>query len=387
MKKRWIVFLNLIFLLFLPTLSFANDFAMQTNPNSRGNLTITLPASPAAGVGNPQVTVIGMGTATQKVVAWGAQWLLTNLFAGSYTITAGNVDNGTVFFQAIPIIATVNAQSTTQINVIYTRAQSGRPASWNNIKHVVIIILENTNGSDALKQHFLKSLTTKGAYLAQSFAITHPSQPNYIALVAGSTLGVTGDGNVIVDALHLGDLLDAKGKTWKAYAEDLPSATCFLGATNANYARKHEPFISFKSVQNNPAQCNKIVPSGQFFTDLAANNLPTFSIYVPNQKNDGHDTGVAFADKWLQTTFGTIMSDPKVVQDTLFIVTFDEDNFTSVNQIYTALVGAAVKASAKSNVHYTHYSVLRTIEEIFQLGTLGKNDKTAPIISDVWQPN
>lgn len=287
-----------------------------------------------------------------------------------------------VFLFFIPIsfaAETNNPQATTQV-------QSSRPVSWSNIKHIVIILFENTGDTDTLNQPFFKSLTTKGAYLAQSFAVTHPSQPNYIALIAGSTLGVTGDGDVTIDAMHLGDLLNAKGKTWKAYAEDLPPSACFLGSTNATYARKHEPFISFKNVQSNPLECAKIVPSEQFFIDLATNNLPSFSLYIPNLLNDGHDTGVAFADRWFQTTFGTILNDANVLRDTLFIATFDEDDFTSVNHIYTAFVGAAVKPGLQSNMRYDHYSVLRTVEEIYQLGTLGNSDKTAPIITDIWLP-
>lgn len=260
---------------------------------------------------------------------------------------------------------------------------AANPPSWQNIQHVVVIILENTNAVDAKSQPFMKSLITKGAYLSQSFAITHPSQPNYIALVAGSTLGVTGDGNVTVDAKHLGDLFDAKGLSWKSYAENYPG-NCYLGGSSGPYARKHEPFISFRTVQMNSAQCAKIVPAPQFFTDVTNNTLPTFSLYIPNLNNDGHDTGVAFADKWLNDTFGPLFNNPNVVKNTLFIVTFDEDDFTDVNQIYTAFVGAGVQAGAGSSVHYTHYNVLRTIEEIFGIGTLGTNDANAQPILDIW---
>src|SRR5262249_14553542 len=154
-----------------------------------------------------------------------------------------------------------------------------------------------------------------------------------------------------LDALHIGDLLDSKGLAWKSYAEDYPG-NCFL-AGSGDYARKHEPFISFRSVQSNSLQCAKIVPATQFWTDAAANKLPAYSFYVPNQKNDGHDTGVGFADNWLKNTFGPMMSDPNVLKDTLFIVTFDED---SGNNVYTVFVGAAVKPGFLSNVTYTHYS-------------------------------
>lgn len=263
--------------------------------------------------------------------------------------------------------------------------KASTPAAWKSIQHIVIIIFENTSAQEAVKQPFMKSLLEKGAYLSQYFAITHPSQPNYIAMVAGSTYDVTSDESVIVDARHLGDLLNSKGKTWKAYAEDLPTTPCFLGARSNDYARKHEPFISFRSVEGNPTECSKIVPASQFFTDLSNKQLPTFSLYIPNQKNDGHDTGVTFADAWLAKTFGKILKDEKVLKHTLFIITFDEDDYSENNKIYTAFVGAGVKKGASSNAHYNHYNLLRTIEEILQLDSLELNDKASLPIKGIWK--
>lgn len=354
--------------------------------SSTGNLNVTLPTAPSTGLSNPSVTVTGNGKSYQKTVAWGANWALTQLASGQYTVTGSNVTNSTSTYQAAPLSVTVVADATAQATLVYTQASSNRPVSWNNIQHVVVIIFENVNASTTLKQPYFKSLTQTGAYLAQSYGVTHPSQPNYIALVAGSTLGVTSDSTTTVNGKNISDLIEAQGKTWKAYAEDLPSTTCFLGTSSGNYVRKHEPFISFKSIQSDPTKCANIVSSTQFFTDVAANNLPTFSLYIPNLLNDAHNTDVAYANKWLSSTFGNILSNSSILKNTLFIITFDEDDFTNVNQIYTAFVGAAVNPGSQSSVHYNHYNVLRTIEEIFNLGTLGTNDTSAAVITGIWQP-
>ena len=262
---------------------------------------------------------------------------------------------------------------------------SNRPTSWNKIKHVVIILLENTSADEAVKQPFLKSLINRGGYLSQYYAITHPSQPNYLALAGGSTFKITDDSNYNISAKHIGNLFEAKGYSWKSYAEAYPEH-CYLGASKDTYYRKHVPFLSFKNVQTKPNECAKIVQGKQFFIDLAANQLPTYSFYIPDINNDGHDKGAAFADRWLSNTFGATFDNQKVISDTLFIVTFDEDDGRSKNNVYTIFLGAGVKKNTKSAVNYNHYSLLKTIEVIFELGTLGMNDQSATVISDIWLP-
>jgi phospholipase C len=281
-------------------------------------------------------------------------------------------------------ISTASASSPNAHGDLKDTYIDSRPQSWQNIKHIVLIIFENNKAADTLGEPFFKLLTTKGAYLNQSFATIHPSQPNYFSLIAGSTLGVLTDLDVDLPYEHLGNLLNKKGLTWKAYAEDLPYP-CFKGPTSGNYVRKHEPFISFTNVQNDPNECAKIVPGVQFFFDIIGDQLPSFSLYIPNMQNDGHDTNIAFANNWFRMAFGPIFNNPKVMSNTLFIVTFDEDNFLSFNHIYTCFIGAAVSVGTESNRTYNHYNVLRTIEEIYQTGTLGRLDSLSLPITDIWQ--
>lgn len=256
--------------------------------------------------------------------------------------------------------------------------------SGRRFDHVVVVFLENEDYRQSLKQPFFRSLTTKGALLNNFYAETHPSQPNYIAFVSGSTVGVSGDENVNLDRRHIGDLLEAKGLTWKNYAEGLPSP-CFRGATSKSYARKHVPFISFKNVSNNPARCAHIVSANTFVQDAKNGKLPTFSFYTPDINNDGHDTGVAFAAKAMEKTFGPLLADPKIIRNTLFVFTFDEDDLFHGNHILTLMAGAGIEPGSVSNVRYDHYDLLKTIEAEFGLGTLGQADDKAEAITGIWR--
>jgi len=254
-----------------------------------------------------------------------------------------------------------------------------------DVGRVLIVILENTDASAAEAQPFLRQLGARGAMLRTYRAVTHPSQPNYIAMVSGSTHGVDGSDPVTLPVPHLGDLLEQRGLRWKVYAEGYPG-NCFLGVAFGRYVRRHVPFLSFVNVQNDFQRCSaNIVDATRFDADLAANALPAFAMYIPDLDNDGHDTGVAFADAWLASRFGPILDSGGLPADTLFIVMFDEGTTGSANIVYCSFNGAGVRPGAVSTEPYNHYDLLRTFEEIFRTGSLGQNDARARVIGDVWR--
>jgi phospholipase C len=249
----------------------------------------------------------------------------------------------------------------------------------------MLVILENADYTTALAQPFLARLAREGGLLRQSFAGTHPSQPNYLALTAGHTYGVDSNEPVTLDVAHIGDLLEAKGRTWKVYAEGYPGH-CFLGSRAGTYVRKHVPFLSFKNVQTNPARCERIVDAAVLATDVRQGTLPDYAVYVPDVTHDGHDTGVRAADQWLAETFGPLLGDPRFMRDMVFIVTFDEGRgWWRRNHIYTVLYGDRVMPGSVSDTRYDHYSLLRTIEEILDLGSLGQYDTRASAITGMWK--
>ena len=266
-----------------------------------------------------------------------------------------------------------------------TPGSNGAFPIWSQNQKVILVILENTDYSQAMAQPFFTKLSKDGALFNNYHAIGHPSQPNYVAMVAGDTLGVSGDGHYDLAGNSLVDLLEAAGKTWKVYAEDYPG-NCFQGDTSGKYARKHNPLISFKNIQSNPTRCANIMGASTFNADFKLGHLPNFTMYVPNLNNDGHDTGPAYADNFMSTEFGPLIYDPQLMNNTLLVVTFDEDDgLFGSNQIYTVVFGPGVKPGTQAADKYSHYSLLRTLEDGFQLGHLGRNDSTALPFTGVWQ--
>jgi hypothetical protein len=269
-------------------------------------------------------------------------------------------------------------------------ADSGDPGvDGYPFKKVLVVIFENTDYQGTVSQPFFAKFAKDGALLTNFFAETHPSQPNYLALVSGDTYGVTHNNNVNLNARHVGDLLEAKGKSWRIYLEDYPG-NCFMGASAGKYVRKHNPFISFLNVQQDAARCNAhLMGSDMFQTDAESGNLRDLSFYIPNQSNSGHDTDVGYADRWFSLTFGPLLQNPKFMQDLLVIATFDEakGNGAKPNRIYTAFQGDMVKPGSQFPAQASHYSLLKMIEDAFDLGNLGRGDARASEVTGIWAGN
>ncbi|KAJ3143196.1 hypothetical protein HK101_003166, partial [Irineochytrium annulatum] len=169
---------------------------------------------------------------------------------------------------------------------------SPAPASTcRSFNKVLYIVFENADQPEVIKDpYFGTTLPSKGYLLTNMKAEMHPSQPNYIAMVAGSTHFVWNDANVDLNYRSIADLLEAKGLTWKSYQEDY-TGTCNKAATIGGahaYARKHNPFISFTNIQSNKTRCANIVPATQLDVDAASSDgLPDYIYYTPNLANDG----------------------------------------------------------------------------------------------------
>ena len=273
----------------------------------------------------------------------------------------------------------------TSVSAFSVAIAKNRPQGTRSVSKIMTVVLENTNYDAALRQPFLKSLIRRGALLTNFSAEAHPSQPNYIALVSGSTYGVTSDANLTLDKPQIGDLLEAKGLSWKVYAEGYPGG-CFLKAADGDYVRKHVPFLSFKNVQTDQARCARIVDASELQNDLRDGRLPDYSLYVPDLKNDGHDTGVAYADRWLLGMFGPLLQNPRFMRGMLFVVTFDEGRGSfDGNHVATILVGDAVMPGTTSDTGYDHFSLLRLAEDTFGLGSLEQGDARAKTITGIWK--
>jgi len=245
--------------------------------------------------------------------------------------------------------------------------------------HVIIVMEENHSYSEIIgngQALYINTLADDGALFTQSFAITHPSQPNYLALFSGSTQGVNSDdcpqnlGNIVNEESEM----IKKGLSFRGYSEGLPkkgSEVCDDG----EYARKHVPWTNFT---NDPGKYS--LPFTNFPTNYA--KLPKVSWVIPNLLDDMHDGTIQEADVWLEDNLAGYVN-WAATNNSLLIVTWDEDDGTENNQIPTIFVGQMVKQGQYSE-QINHYNVLRTIEAMYGLKAMA-NEKDVQPITDVWQ--
>ena len=243
--------------------------------------------------------------------------------------------------------------------------------------HIVVVIEENHSYSEVIGNSnapYITSLANNGAKMTQSYAVTHPSQPNYLALFSGSTQGITDDSCPhTFSAENLGHQLINSGKTFKGYSEGMPSDG-YTGCSSGRYARKHNPWVDFSNV---PSSSN--LRFTRFPTDYTT--LPKVAFVAPNLCHDMHDCSVSTGDTWLKNNLGAYATWAKA-NNSLLLVTFDEDDHSAGNRIPTLFYGAHVKTGSYSE-HITHYTVLRTLESLTGLGCVA-NSCSVSAISDIW---
>jgi len=268
--------------------------------------------------------------------------------------------------------------------------------------HIVVIFFENKEFGSVIgntRMPYFNTLAKSYTLLTQFYAETHPSLPNYIALIGGDTYGITFDCNscpIPPDKKSLPDQIEASGRTWKTYQEDMPSP-CFTGAESGNYAMKHNPFIYFMSIRLNNERCARsIVPLTQLSSDIAAGALPNFIFVTPNMCNDAHDCGISIADAWLQNFMKGLM--PPLDQSGkpyLIVITWDEGQgdhsccglpASAGGRIATLLISPQAKNGFEDSTPYDHYALLKTIEMAWGLAYLGHSaDAESSLITAPWK--
>jgi acid phosphatase len=241
----------------------------------------------------------------------------------------------------------------------------------------MVVVFENEDAKDIVGSPdapYLTSLAQSGATFTDAHGETHPSQPNYLALFSGSTQGLTDDScPQTFSGPNLAAELQTAGRTFAGYSEDLPGAG-YTGCDAGDYARKHNPWANFPDL---PASVNQ--PYSALPADYSA--LPTVSFVVPNLCNDMHDCGVAAGDSWARANLADYVTWAQQ-NNSLLMVTFDEDSGTSGNHIATMLVGPMVKAGP-SDQRIDHYSLLRTLTEMYGLPPLGQAAAASPL-TGIW---
>jgi len=252
-------------------------------------------------------------------------------------------------------------------------------------EHVVVIVFENKESASVLGNRAaptFNSYARRYANLTRYYGVTHPSLPNYLALVSGSTHGITSDcTGCVASGKSLADTIEASGRTWKTYAEGLPSPG-YLGAFSRRYAKKHDPFAYFPDVAGDPQRRARIVPLSQLKVDLRAAMLPSFSLVVPDLCHSMHDCSVGVGDAWLRRNAPPLLSLPNSV---VFVV-FDEGS-TSIRgggHTVALALGTAVRPRSRFAGVTGHYGLLRTIEQAWGLPMLGRSARAAPV-TGIWR--
>jgi acid phosphatase len=247
--------------------------------------------------------------------------------------------------------------------------------------HVTLVMMENRDNDliagNPQAPYFNNELVPQGVMLRNSHAVTHPSEPNYLAVFSGSTHGVTSDAcPVSFASANAASELFAAGKTFVGYAESMPRdgfAGCY---SDDLYARKHDPWVDFTNV---PPAANLV------YRGFPAGGAASFVWITPNLCNDMHDCSARIGDAWLSKNLPPIIAWNRQ-NDGLLIVTWDEadPDADGTNHIPTVLVGPMIRAGTNDVQFVDHYTVLRTIETIFGLPCIAQECK-ASVIQGVWK--
>jgi phospholipase C len=260
---------------------------------------------------------------------------------------------------------------------------SSAPAHY---AHVIVIVEENKAYDQVMGRAPYQTAVAKACgYAANMHAETYPSLPNYLAMTSGAVpSAVAGrdcqpSGSCLADAPTI---FDQTAGSWRVYAESMPSNCARKNTPDGLYVPRHTAAPYFTGLA---AACPKrqlplgTTAAGAFAGDLKAGTLPKFALVAPNTTNDAHGGCLSCADAWLARWIPRIVASP-AYQDgsTAIFVTYDSDDRSAKNHIATMAIAPSVKPGTVATGAFTHYSMLRTIEDVLGLpGHLG-GAATAP---------
>jgi phosphatidylinositol-3-phosphatase len=246
--------------------------------------------------------------------------------------------------------------------------------------HVFVILLENHGFNQVIgnpNAPYINRLADEGVVATRYYAITHPSLPNYLAIIGGSTFGIQSDcTQCSARGSNLALQLARAGISWRAYMNGLESS-CWLGGYRGLYAKKHNPFFYFPTITRDPSRCAQVVPGGRLNADLADGDVARFVWITPNTCQDAHDCAIAHSDRYLIGLVPVLLRE--LGPHGFLVITFDEGptdlgccGGDHGGRVATILVGPDLRHGARVKTVYDHYSLLRTLEDAFSLPHLRK---------------
>lgn len=279
---------------------------------------------------------------------------------------------------------------------LLSAAHAQKPA-LPKFSHVFVFVFENSSAESVLGAKHLPTVTRlaqEGALAANSHGVTHPSLPNYVAMIAGTYFGTHSDNPTQkFSGPTLPDELEKAGLTWKGYFQSLPSVG-FTGNTSAVpwvYVKRHNPFMLFPAIAGDPQRAANSVPLGQLQGDLASGRAPNFALIVPDLCHDLHGNVNCFdrealqnrADAFLAQWVDTIRRSSAWDDRAAIVITFDEseakDSRGNGGRIPTIVLTKNGPSGVKSDRFYNHYSLLRTLTDAWGLPPIGEAAKAVPM--------
>jgi len=277
-------------------------------------------------------------------------------------------------------------------------APAVRPADWTG--SVFVIVMENHDRNSIIgnaSAPYINGLAAQGAEAAGYHdSYVHPSEPNYIWMVAGENFGILNDddpngGNAIKSTSHLADQIEAGGLTWKTYQESM-GEPCGL-TSHGHYAVKHNPFAYFSDINGwdgtkfqPSARCTEhVVDYSQFDADLAAGHVPDYVFITPNMVNDMHDGSIAQGDAWLAAEVPKILAADRFKQGGALFLLWDEGSSQGDDPPFI-VVSPNAKAGFVSQTDYDTSAFLKTTQAMLGVEALpcDPNPATVPVMSDLF---
>lgn len=268
------------------------------------------------------------------------------------------------------------------------------------LDHIITIVFENHNYSSIIGNKQMPEfnrLAKENVLFTHWYAVSHPSLPNYIALIGGNTFGITSDcGDCYVNQASLPDLIEKSGRTWKTYQEGMPQPceTRFVDQYDVN----HNPFVYFDPVRTDKTRCDRsVVPLTDLNKDLSSGQFPNYAFIMGDLCNSGHNCDLATVDQWLKGMVNRLQSSPALGRNYAIFVLFDEAEDGNASccgmpaeaggRVAAILISPLAKPGFKDDTAYSHYSLLKTIAHSWELPGLGHAaDPSTPLITNAWLP-
>jgi acid phosphatase len=303
----------------------------------------------------------------------------TSATHGGTTASAPATSSKTAPSTGRPAPTPSTAPATTSAPAASSTSAPAAVTSVPRFTHIVVVVEENHAAGEILGSSsapYMNGLARSGVLLTQSYGVTHPSYPNYLALFSGSTHGISDDSCPhTYGSTNLGAQLRAAGSSFVGYAQGLPSSG-YRGCTAGDYARRHAPWVDFTNLPSTASR-----PMTAFPTDYT--KLPRVAFVIPDLQHDMHDGTIAQADTWLRSNLGGYAAWAGR-HNSLLVVTWDEDDKSAGNHVLGILAGAHLKPGRYGG-QVDHYRMLRTVEAAAGLPGIGTAAHRFPI-TGIWVP-